>query len=79
MTLASVLTITITSFLVGACAPPKKDYQASARCLDLGIKPGSAAFDECVSNEKAARLLSEQRESFEQMRQDERDWKMRRF
>ncbi|MCE2926412.1 MAG: hypothetical protein LW823_02020 [Rickettsiales bacterium] len=65
--------------LLAACAEPKKDYEASSRCQDLGLKPGSESFDSCVSEEKAARMLRQQREEFERMKQDERDWKMRRY
>lgn len=65
--------------LLSACAEPKKDYESAARCQDLGMQPGTAAYDQCIKEEKAARMLREQRREFEQMKQDERDWKMRRY
>jgi len=65
--------------LLTACGEPKKDYDAIARCADLGLKPGTAPYDDCISNERAAKMLKLQREEFERSRQEQNDWKMRRY
>lgn len=65
-------------FLLAACQPPAKDYESTARCQELGYKPGTVEYDNCVKEERASRLLQKQRREFDQMKQDERDWKMRR-
>ncbi len=64
---------------LAACEPSgKRDYDASARCQALGHKPGTQAYDVCVSEEIAARMLEEQRREYEQRKQMEEDWKLRR-
>jgi len=64
--------------ILSACATPKKDYESIARCQELGYKPGTSLYDQCLKEEKASRLLQEQRREFDQRKQDERDWKIRR-
>lgn len=72
MKYASVLAM----LLIAACNPGKKDYQLEAHCQGLGLKPGTAEYDKCISEKKTQRMLEQQREEFERMKQDERDWKM---
>lgn len=65
---------------LAACgSTPKKDYDAIARCQEMGMKPGTAPYDQCVKDEEAANRLKQQRQEFDKMKQDERDWKLRRY
>lgn len=65
-------------FLV-ACGAPQKDYDAMRACQERGEKPGTAGYEQCIKDEKAEKLLKQQQREFEQMKQDERDWKLRRY
>ena len=67
------------ALVAAACAEPKKDYDAMQRCQDLGYQSGSPAYDDCVKEEKASRMLRRQRQEFEQMKKDQEDWKIRRY
>ena len=72
--------ILLACLIVTACANNgKKDYDASARCYERGYKAGTDAYDQCVKDERASRMLEEQRQEFDRMRQDQEDWKQRRF
>ncbi len=62
-----------------ACSNGEKDYAASAKCQGQGHQPGTEAFDSCVREETAARLMEEQRREYEMMKQNEHDWKTRRY
>jgi len=62
-----------------SCGPERKDYESSAACQQAGKTPGTAAYDACLSQEKSARLLEQQRREFEQMQQERQDQKSRRF
>ena len=65
---------------LAACAGDgKKDYVASAHCYDMGYKAGTDAYDQCIKEEKSSRMLKEQRQEFERMKQDQEDWKQRRY
>ncbi|MDX2112204.1 MAG: hypothetical protein SFW63_00505 [Alphaproteobacteria bacterium] len=74
-----IVTAAAMVLLLAGCEAPRKDYEASARCHELGHQVGTPAFEECVRNERAERMMRQQREEFERMKQDERDWKMRRY
>lgn len=56
--------------LLSACGGDGKDYEASAKCQDMGKQPGTEAYDDCVKEERALRLYKQQQEL--QRRQDER-------
>lgn len=71
--------LSILAIALFACDAPRKDYESSAKCHDLGYKPGTPEFEDCVRNERAERMMRQQREEFERLKQDERDWKMRRY
>lgn len=63
--------------LLCACAPGGKDYDAAARCQALGHAPGTEAYDTCVYEEKMQKMMQQQRQEYEKMKQDELDWKLR--
>jgi hypothetical protein len=67
--------------LLAACAggQTRKDYDAMRACHDQGFQTDTEGFNRCVEEERAARALKEQRQEFEQMKQYDRDWKMRRY
>ncbi len=66
--------------LTAACSSaPKKDYDAIARCQEQGHKPGNADFDECVKEEKASKILKQQRDEFERIKREEQDNRLRRY
>lgn len=65
--------------LLAACASEGKDYDASARCQAQGLRPGTLAYDHCVSDEQATQLLERQRREFEDMQRERRDQQMRRY
>ncbi|MFW0777044.1 MAG: hypothetical protein ACN2B6_04930 [Rickettsiales bacterium] len=76
----NILIVLAPLLLLAACdSKPRKDYAAIARCQDFGHSPGTAAYDQCVEDEQAANRLRQQRAEFERMKQDERDWKLRRY
>ena len=62
-----------------ACAKESPNYDASATCQDRGMKPGTAEYDQCVKDEKAAAMMEQQRKDYEDMKQQQQDWNMRRF
>ena len=72
-------TLLLCTFILACSGTPHKDYDAIARCGDLGYKSGDAGFDNCVNNEIAAARLARQREEFDQMREAEKDRALRRF
>lgn len=67
--------------LLTACGapPPARDYEGSNACVGRGYIPGEQAFENCVREERAGRLLEQQRQEFERRKADEEQWKMRRF
>jgi hypothetical protein len=69
----------IALLALSACAPTQKDYDAQARCESMGQKPGTAAFDRCVTEEHTSTLMEQQRQDYERMKQEQEDWKMRRY
>lgn len=76
----AILIALVPLMLFAACdSKPRKDYAAIARCQDFGHKPGTASYDQCVEDEHASNMLKQQREEFERMKQNERDWKLRRY
>jgi hypothetical protein len=56
--------------LLSACAGGGKDYEASARCQELGKQPGTKDYENCLKEEQALRLYKQQQEL--ERRQDER-------
>ncbi len=66
---------------LAACSggPAKKDYELAARCQQSGYQPGTPDYDRCIDEERSRRLMQQQREEFQRMKQDERDWKLRRY
>lgn len=64
--------------LLAACAV-EPDRASIAKCQDMGHAPGTAEYDTCVREETGAKLMEQQRREYEQMKQNERDWKMRRY
>ena len=73
------LSLIAALLLLAACTDNKMDYEASAKCQSLGHKPGTAAYDECVSEVRSERLLQQQRREYEQMKQYDRDYKTRGY
>ena len=65
---------------LAACAEQNvsRDYDSSARCHDSGLKAGTPEFGQCVKDEHASRLLQQQREEYEQQKQDLQDWRRQR-
>jgi hypothetical protein len=74
-----VATLLACLALAACSGTAKKDYDTQARCQDLGNKPGTTSYDQCVKDEKAAKMLKEQREEFERMRQERDDQRLRRY
>lgn len=66
-------------FLLSACAPEGKDYDASLKCQGLGYQPGTLAYDHCVRDEQAARLLEQQRREMEALQRERQDQKLRQY
>lgn len=65
---------------LAACAQgQKRDYKATAACSSLGHQPGTKAYDDCVAEETASNRMEEQKREFEQRKQEEMDWKLRRY
>ncbi len=64
--------------LLAACAV-QPDRAAIAKCQSMGEQPGTESYDTCVREESAARIMEQQRREYEQMKQNEQDWKMRRY
>lgn len=64
---------------LSACADDRKDYDASAKCQALGYKPGTAEYDKCIKEEKTIKLMDQQRREFEDMKQQQEDWRQRRY
>jgi hypothetical protein len=73
------ISLIATLFLLAACADNKTDYDASARCQAQGQKPGTAGYEQCVREERSQRMMEQQRREYEQMKQQDRDFKMRRY
>lgn len=66
--------------LMGACAQnAPKDYDASARCQEMGNAPGTTGYTQCMKNARMEKLMQQQRQEFEQFKQQEQDDKMRRY
>lgn len=57
----------------------RKDYDSAARCQSLGQQPGTAEYDQCVDDEKLSRMLQQQRQDYERMKQQEMDQRLRRY
>ena len=74
-----ILMAAVALCALSACGEPKKDYVAASRCQSLGLKAGTPEYDQCVKDETAAGMLKQQREEYERMKQEERDWKLRRY
>jgi hypothetical protein len=67
-------TVLFACVALAACGGPgKPDYDAQARCQGLGYKAGTTAYDQCVKDEVASKMLKQQREEFERMKQDRED------
>lgn len=64
---------------LAACSPEGKDYAASGRCQDLGNKPGTKAYEDCLTDEKMHGMMEQQQQEFDNMKQEQRDWSMRRY
>ena len=64
---------------LAACAPEQKDYDAMRHCGDLGYSPGTSAYDKCIKDEKTARLLEQQEQEYDQMKQQQQDYILRRY
>jgi hypothetical protein len=67
------------AMMLAGCADDKRDYEAAASCQAKALQPGTAEYDQCVRDMRAERLLQQQQREFEQMKREERDWKMRRY
>ena len=65
--------------MLAACGPEPKDYSAAEKCRTSGLVQGTPEYAECYEKMKAERLMDEQRQEFEQMKQYDRDWRMRRY
>lgn len=74
----AAILIALAALLAG-CTDTKKDYDASANCQASGLKPGTPEYDKCVKDEKTVRLMEQQRREYEQMKQEQEDWKLRRY
>lgn len=73
-----IIAVFIVCALSG-CAAEKKDYDVEARCQKMGYQTDTPEYEQCVSDEKMARLMEQQRQEYEQMKRDERDWKLRQY
>lgn len=60
-------------FPLVACGPQEPD-PAADRCREQGFRPGTALFQECVENERATRMLKEEREQLEQLKREREFW-----
>ena len=76
--LSASLYFCISAFLAACDAQQGRDYDSSAACHDRGLKAGTPEFDRCMTEERQARMLEEQRREYEQRKQYEEDWRMRR-
>lgn len=67
--------------MLSACdsGSQKTDYDASARCQSMGYQPGTAEYDRCVEDEKLNRMMQQQRQDYERMKQQEMDQKLWRY
>jgi hypothetical protein len=73
-------TIIFAVLLLTACAGNSgRDYDGSARCQGMGYKPGTAEYEQCLKEEKAARLMEQQRQLDERREQERRDQINRRY
>lgn len=67
-------------FTLSACADQGGSDGVSARhCSGLGFKPGTKEYERCLRDERTSRLMEEQRQDFERMKQEQQDWKLRRY
>lgn len=71
--------ILLSALILAACGPTKKNYDASAKCQQMGHTAGTEEFEQCVRDEESTAMLEQQRREFERMKQDEQDWKNRRY
>lgn len=72
--------IVIATLVLAACAGESRtDYEASARCQEMAYKPGTAEYEQCLKDEKAERLMDQQRKLNERREQDRRDQINRRY
>jgi len=74
-----VILAVLPLLLLAGCGPEQKDYTASAKCQDLGLKPGTSEYDKCYAEQKNIHLMEEQRKEFDQMKQQDMDWNMRQY
>lgn len=71
--------IIIAALALTACAEPKPDYAAQGRCQELGHAPGTAAYDDCLKEQRTQRMMEQQRQEFEDMKRYREEWRMRRY
>lgn len=65
--------------LAGCATSHPKNYEDAAHCQALGNSSGTKEYDDCMDGERKARMLEQQRREFDQMKQDERDYRNRRY
>jgi hypothetical protein len=74
----TILIAAVILCLAGCTQEGGKDYDAAA-CQLQGLKPGTTEYDHCVEEEKARKMLAQQRQEFERMKQYDRDSKLRGY
>lgn len=72
------LTLPIALLLAACDGGGKRDYDSSAACAAQGHTAGTPGFEECVRRERTARMLEQQRNEYEQRKQEEEYWRTRR-
>ena len=70
--------ILIPMLILAACTP-EPDRASIAKCQGMGHASGTAEYDSCVREETGAKLMEQQRREYELMKQNEQDWKLRRY
>jgi hypothetical protein len=78
MTMKRTIPAIYFTMLLSACGPQKVDYEASSACSNKGYQVGSEEFKNCVKEERALKLMEQNRREFEQRRADDEYQRSRR-
>lgn len=52
---------------------------AKATCFDLGLQPGTEAYNQCAREETSRELMEIQRREYEQRKFEDEYWRQRRY
>lgn len=63
--------ICLSVIALTSCGPLPKDYDAIAKCGNMGFKIGTPAYDECVEQETRSNLLERRRKEIEREREQQ--------